>query len=70
MNTITLNVEPYLAAWLTRHFGNPIELVKDSPEAKLLKRLLDKPPDNIVPETGNVSVRLQYFKDKHQRVYP
>lgn len=69
MNTITLNVEPYLTAWLTRHFGNPIELVKDSPEAKLLKRLLDKQPDNIVPETGNVSVSLQYFKDKDPRVY-
>ncbi|UBD73556.1 hypothetical protein K6V26_20780 [Parabacteroides goldsteinii] len=69
MNTITLNVEPYLAAWLTRHFGNPIELLKDGPEAKLLKRLLDKQPDNITPETGNISVSLQYFKDKDPRVY-
>ena len=69
MNTITLNVEPYLAAWLKKHFGNPVELLKDSPESRLLKRLLDKQPDTITPEIGNIKVHLPYFKEKDPRVY-
>lgn len=69
MSTITLYVEPYLASWMTKHFGSPVELIKDSPESKLLKRLLDKQPENISPEIGNVRINLPSFKEKDPRVY-
>lgn len=64
-----MNVEPYLASWITKHYGDPVELIKDSPEARLLKRLLDVPPKAIAQERGNITVRLPYFKEKDPRTY-
>lgn len=69
MNTITLTVEPYLASWLEKHFGNPVELIKDSPESRLLKRLLDKRPDDVTREQGNIRVNIPFYKEKDPRVY-
>lgn len=69
MNTIALRVEPYLAAWMEKHFGNPVILIKDSPESRLLKRLLDKQPEDISMEDGNIFVSIPFFKEKDPRVF-
>lgn len=69
MSTISLYAEPYLAAWMIKHFGNPVELIKDSPESQLLKRLLDKQPETISLENGNIQINIPSFKEKDPRVY-
>lgn len=71
---IYLKVEPYLAEWLTDTFGDPIEIIRDSPESHLLKRFLVKLPTGVQPDTCiseefNVRVRIPCFKEKDPRTY-
>lgn len=69
---IYLKVEPYLAQWLINSFGNPVELIRDSPESKLVKRFLDIQPQGIKPDLGhdaNISVIIPFSKDKDPRTY-
>lgn len=69
--SIKLQVEPYLAEWIHTHYGNPVQLIKDSPESNLLKRFLNKPPENYNPftEEGNVEIIIPWYKEKDARVY-
>lgn len=66
---ITIQVEPYLADWIHCHFGNPVKLIKESPEQVLLKRFLDKAPldYNPIGEEGNVRIEIPSFKEKDAR---
>lgn len=70
--TINLQVQPYLADWCHSTFGNPVRLEKNGAEARLLKRFLEKWPENIPPERSedyNLQVEIPYFKEKDPRVY-
>lgn len=69
---IYLNVEPYLAQWLTHALGNPVELPRESPESKLIKRFLSKKPAEQTPDTGtnsNLRVVIPWSKEKDPRTY-
>jgi hypothetical protein len=66
---IHLKVEPYLADWIHNHFGNPVKLMKDSPESMLLKRFLDKQPIGAIPDDGNIEIEIPWYKEKDARVY-
>lgn len=64
---VYLTVPDYLAEWLTHTFGNPVVLIKDSPESRLLNELLCKLPADKEPDFGvgsNVAVVIPYFKGK------
>lgn len=69
---IYLKVEPYLAQWLTKALGDPIDFPRESPESKLIKRFLDKQPDNATPDTGtdgNLRIIIPWSKEKDPRTY-
>ncbi|MBD8349365.1 hypothetical protein [Dysgonomonas sp. HGC4] len=76
---IYLKVERYMQQYLTHHFGDPIVLPKDSPEQRIIRTLLVKPPhwiDTDAPPEDYTSgdvfyVRLEipYSKEKDPRVY-
>lgn len=69
---IYLKVEPYLAQFIHKALGNPVELPRESPESKLIKRFLDKTPSDLLPDTGsdsNLTVIIPFFKEKDPRVY-
>lgn len=69
---VYLTVPNYLAQWIEHTFGNPAELIKESPESRVLNEFLTKTPANAKPDTGegsNVSVVIPYFKGKDPRTY-
>jgi len=69
---IYLKVEPYLAQWIKNSLGDPVELPRESPETKLVKRFLDKQPNDIAVDTGaesNLMVRIPWSKEKDPRTY-
>ncbi len=69
---IYLNVEPYLAEWIKNSHGDPVEMVKDSPESRLLKLFLDKQPADVPvdnPADFNLAIKIPWYKEKDSRVY-
>lgn len=74
---IYLKVERYLAQYLTHHFGDPIRLIKDSPEVRILKSLLTKRPrweaeeseEFYLSEDCYIRLEIPYSKEKDPRVY-
>lgn len=69
---VYLTVPEYLAQWMKHTFGNPVVLIKESPESRILNELLVKLPANAKPDTGegsNVSIVIPYFKGKNPEVY-
>lgn len=70
--TIYLKAPDYLANWMNHTFGNPVVLVKDGPESRLLHEQICKTPINRTPDTGedsNVMVRIPFFKSKDPETY-
>lgn len=43
--TVTLRVPGYLQQWMYHDFGNPVELLRDGPESRLLNELLRRTPE-------------------------
>lgn len=69
---VYLKVPEYLAQWITHTFGNPVTLIKDSPEMRLLNELLVKLPCDRLPDTGenaNIIIPIPYFKGKDPQYY-
>jgi hypothetical protein len=69
---VYLRVPEYLADWITNTFGNPVILVKDGPESRLLNEQICKTPLNKKPDTGegsNISIPIPFFKGKHPETY-
>ncbi len=69
---VYLKAPEYLAQWINHTFGYPAELVKDSPESRVLNECLVKTPEDHKPDTGedhNVMIRIPYFKGKNPEVY-
>lgn len=69
---VYLKAPDYLAEWITDTFGNPVQLIKDSPEMRLLNELTVKRPCDEQPDTGegaNVIIPIPYFKGKDPAVY-
>ena len=69
---VHINVAPYVAEFMYHHFGNPVRLVKDSPEARLLKTYLERMPEGARPDVGvgnNLRIAVPWFKEKDPRVY-
>lgn len=69
---VYLTVPEYLQQWLTHTFGNPIQLIKDSPEMRLLNELLVKMPADKMPDTGenaNLIIAIPFFKGKNPEYY-
>lgn len=69
---VYLKVPEYLAQWITHTFGNPVELLKESPEMRLLNELLVKMPAGATPDTGegsNITIPIPYFRGKSPEVY-
>lgn len=69
---VYLKVPEYLAQWITHTFGNPVELLKESPEMRLLNELLVKLPAGATPDMGddsNITIPIPYFKGKDPSVY-
>ena len=69
---VYLKFPDYLSQWITHTFGNPVELVKDSPEMRLLNELLVKTPCHCTPDTGegaNIIIPIPYFKGKSPETY-
>lgn len=62
---VYLTVPEYLEQWITHTFGNPVELIKDSPEMRILNELLVKLPCGENPDSGedaNLTIPIPYFK--------
>ena len=80
-NIIILRVPEYLQQWMYHDFSNPVELMKDGPESRILNELLRKTPEKEISEetpqcdeeTGeklvDVAVKVPWFKSKDFRVY-
>lgn len=69
---IYLKVEPYLAEWMKASHGNPVQMVKDSPESRLVKLFLEKQPIDIPidnPNDFNIAIEIPWYKEKDPRVY-
>jgi len=69
---VYLTVPEYLEQWITHTFGNPVQLIKDSPEMRVLNELTVKLPCNKMPDTGegsNITIPIPYFKGKDPSVY-
>lgn len=69
---VYLTVPEYLEQWLNHSFGNPVELIKDSPESRILNELLSKLPPGEMPDTGegaNITISIPFFKGKNPEVY-
>ncbi|SHE57555.1 hypothetical protein [Dysgonomonas macrotermitis] len=73
---IYLKMERYLGQYVTHHWGDPIRLSSNSPEAKLVRRFLDKNPkdtelDSLSDEDITTYYRLEipWSKEKDPRVY-
>lgn len=72
---IYLTVERYLAQYLTKHFGDPVRLPVNSPESKLMKRHLNKLPEDKEPEMepdtdiSFVRIEIPYSKEKDPRTF-
>lgn len=69
---IYLTAPAYLAEWLTHTFGDPVILIKESPESRIMNELLVKLPANAKPDMGegaNVRIVIPYFKGKNPEVY-
>ena len=68
---VYLKVPEYLAQWITHTFGNPVSLIKDSPEMRVLNELVVKTPAGKTPDTGedsNVTIPIPFFKGKDPSV--
>lgn len=69
---IYLTVPDYLCQWLTHTFGNPVVLIKNGPESRVLNEFLVKTPANKQPDNGkdaNISIQIPWFKGKDPREY-
>lgn len=72
---IYLTMERYLVQYVTHHWGDPVRLSVNSPESKLVRRFLDRQPNDIEPDLppddGTMYVRLEipYSKEKDPRIY-
>ncbi|WP_419033246.1 hypothetical protein [Dysgonomonas gadei] len=69
---IYLEVERYLAEFITHHFGNPVRMPVNSPESKLVRRFLDKTPENVTPDLpseNSIRIEIPFSKEKDPRVY-
>jgi hypothetical protein len=68
---IYLNAPEYLAQFVKHNFGDPVELIRDSPESRILREYLAKTPEDYKPEeeTYNIRIRIPCFKEKDPRVY-
>jgi hypothetical protein len=68
---IYLTAPAHLAQFIKHTFGYPAELIRDSPEARILREYLTKQPDESTSDESecNVKIRIPYFKEKDPRVY-
>jgi hypothetical protein len=68
---IYLSAPEHLAQFIRHSFGYPVELIRDSPEARILREYLSKEPEGFTDysELCNVKIRIPYFKEKDPRVY-
>lgn len=75
---IYLQGQRYLMEYITNHFGDPVRLSSNTPEAKLLRRFIDKTPDGVTPFIPSadlvigkdyIRVELMYNKEKDPREY-
>jgi hypothetical protein len=67
-----LRAEPYLADFIRHAFGDPAELERDSPEARIIREFISKTPEGETPDTGqgaNLVIRIPWFKEADPRVY-
>ena len=67
-----LNVQPYLAAFLIKSYGDPVELERDSPESRIIREYISKTPEGESPDMGegaNLRIRIPCFKEADPRVY-
>lgn len=69
---VYLKVPEYMAQWITHTFDSPVQLIKDSPEMRILNELLVKRPQNKPVDTGegsNITIIIPFFKGKDPAVY-
>lgn len=69
---IYLKVENYLQSFLTTAFGDPVQVMRDSPESRIIRQFITKTPDDAMPDMGegcNLRVEIPYFKEADPRVY-
>jgi len=69
---IYLKVEPYLAYFLKSSFGDPVKLVRDSPESRIIREFISKTPQGAVPDLGtdsNLRVIIPFFKEADPRIF-
>lgn len=69
---VYLQVEPYLAEWIKASHGDPVDMLKDSPESRLLKLFLEKQPAGVLPDNPadfNLAIKIPWYKEKDPRVY-
>ena len=71
-HNIYLQVPDYLAEWITHKYGNPVQMVKDSPEMRVLNEMLVKRPQSIELEQSpgyNLVIPIPHFKGKDPQYY-
>lgn len=69
---IYLKVEPYLKHFLETSFGSPVQVLRDSPESRIIRQFITKTPDGELPDLGidsNLQVEIPYYKEADPRMY-
>jgi len=69
---INLKVEEYLKCFLENAFGDPVQVMRDSPESRIIRQFITKTPEGEMPDLGedcNLRVEIPYFKEADPRVY-
>jgi hypothetical protein len=71
---IYLKAIPCLADFINHTFGNPVRLDRDSPETRIVRKLLSRTPPGKMPDAAgtadfNLTVIIPWFKEADRRVY-
>jgi hypothetical protein len=67
-----LRAKPYLADFIRDAYGDPVELERNSPEARIIREFIGKTLAGRLPDTGegaNLKIRLPFFREADPRVY-
>lgn len=67
---IHLKFETYLAEWVNHTFGNPVVLIKDNPEMRVLNEMLVKKPKHAPEAMRRKQTLLFLFLISVERILP
>jgi len=68
---VYLKAPEHLAQFIKHTFGDPVELIRESPESRILREHTIKTPADAIDDSAdcNVKIRIPHFKEKDPRIY-